>query len=416
MYSFISMLVNAFNFKLLTSKKDFWQAILVTIVGTMGFFIFNMGIYMFIINSPRTSRLVKIIYGSTLFVLIIYLAIAITAMSIRRLHAAQKSGWWYLVTLIPVVGFFAYIYLMTLPDVKDINYFEEFTHYYSSKKQDMHDALDTAIEQSNQQIMEVDSRIENSLGNKIASGESNAKNKIITYSTETDLNSLIFLLENETTSSYVEKRLKKALFIFLSLAGFVCAVGLINFILNLHLKINYPLFIIASVLISYGIYKIDYFMIKSVFKAQQKSIKDSFPLWMSTLEVLIVTNNIPNTLKKSLPSCPKPIVKDLEKFIAKLEINPIDKEAYKDFLSEYNIPEIQEIVLDLYQFNFVDKNNISTEFAALHKRLNRISSDTRKRRQESDTFLIGALNSMPLMIVSLYILMISNLLSSAIMG
>ena len=72
--------------------------------------------------------------------------------------------------------------------------------------------------------------------------------------------------------------------------------------------------------------------------------------------------------------------------------------------------------MDLYQFNFVDKNNISTEFAALHKRLNRISSDTRKRRQESDTFLIGALNSLPLMVVSLYILMISNLLSSAIMG
>ena len=75
-------------------------------------------------------------------------------------------------------------------------------------------------------------------------------------------------------------------------------------------------------------------------------MKDAFPLWMSTLEVLIVTNNIPNTLRKSLPSCPKPIVKDLERFIARLDVNPIDKEAYKDFLSQYNIPEIQEIVLD----------------------------------------------------------------------
>ena len=169
--------------------------------------------------------------------------------------------------------------------------------------------------------------------------------------------------------------MKKSLYIFLGLAGIVAVIGVANLLLNLHLAINYPLFIIASVIISYGIYKIDYFMIKSVFKNQQKSVKDAFPLWMSTLEVLIVTNNIPNTLRKSLPSCPKPIVKDLERFIARLDVNPIDKEAYKDFLS-----------------------------------------DTRKRRQESDTFLIGALNSLPLMVVSLYILMISNLLSSAIMG
>lgn len=411
MNSYLSMLINIFNYKQSTSRNDFWSAVLINFVVSFGILLINFGFYMFFISSPNTSQIIKMVYLTINLFIILYLSLATLSMSIRRLHAINKSGWWILTNCIPVIGFFIYLYLMTQPDAKNIDYFDEFTHYYSSKQKNMHNELDKAIEQSNIQILEESSRKENSLGHKLT-----AKDKIISYTTETDLNSLIFILENETTSSYVEKRLKKSLYIFLSLAGIVAVIGVANLILNLHLAINYPLFIIASVIISYGIYKIDYFMIKSVFKTQQKSVKDAFPLWMSTLEVLIVTNNIPNTLRKSLPSCPKPIVKDLERFIARLDVNPIDKEAYKDFLSQYNIPEIQEIVLDLYQFNFVDKNNISTEFAALHKRLNRISSDTRKRRQESDTFLIGALNSLPLMVVSLYILMISNLLSSAIMG
>jgi uncharacterized membrane protein YhaH (DUF805 family) len=36
------------------------------------------------------------------------------AVSVRRLHDTGRSGWWFLVTIVPVLGFFLFIYFMVL--------------------------------------------------------------------------------------------------------------------------------------------------------------------------------------------------------------------------------------------------------------------------------------------------------------
>ena len=389
----------AFSFKGETSRKNYWlTTIFIAIINSLiiSSLVF-LNIYL-VSNYMELNTIGKTVVYSFSFLFELYIGIASLSMSIRRLHSIGKSGAWWFVNFIPVIGSIIFYVLMLMPN-KVIN------------NSTADETLTKEIQRINGYNLEQENRVENALGHKLS-----IKEQVVSYTTETDLNSFVFLLEGETTSSYVQKRLKKALAIFGSLFAVIILINVINLIFSLNLEINYALFLGLAVIISYIIYKLDYMVLKSVFKQQQKSIKDCFPLWMSTLEVLIVTNNIPNTLKKSIASCPKPLKKDLEKLVLKLERNPIDKEAYASFLSEYKIPEIQEIVLDLYQFNFIDKNNISGEFAALHDRINRIASDTRKTRQESEKFFIGALNSIPLMIVSFYILMISNLLSSAIMA
>ena len=389
----------AFSFKGNTTRKTYWlTSIFILLINSIiiGSLIFLN--YYLTINYMELNTIGKTVVYSFVILFELYLAIASISMSIRRLHSAGFKGFYWFVNFIPIIGGIAFFILMLMPNKVIDN-------------SNVDDTLTKEIQRINGYNLEQENRVENELGHKIS-----LRKKVVDYTTETDLNSFVFLLEGETSSSYVQKRLKKAVAIFGSLFGVIVLINIINLIFSLNLEINYALFLGLAVIISYIIYKLDYMMLKSVFKQQQKSIKNSFPLWMSTLEVLIVTNNIPNTLRKSIASCPKPLKKDLEKLCLKLDRNPVDKEAYANFLSEYKIPEIQEIVLDLYQFNFIDKNNISKEFSALHDRINRIASDSRKERQESEKFFIGALNSIPLMIVSFYILMISNLLSSAIMS
>lgn len=68
-----------------------------------------------------TSGLLAILVG------IISLAMAISAISfgVRRLHDLDKSGWWILIAIIPIVGFFFQLYLLFAKGTDGYNRFGE---------------------------------------------------------------------------------------------------------------------------------------------------------------------------------------------------------------------------------------------------------------------------------------------------
>lgn len=180
-------------------------------------------------------------------------------------------------------------------------------------------------------------------------------------------------------------------------------------------KTNSPIFLLS--LIAFLIlYKIPYWWISAKINQQAKQVYNDFPLWVSSLEVLIVSHTIVNTLKMSLSTCPKSIYVDLEKLVAILEENPTDKSCYANFLSRYNFNDVKEMMMDLYQFNFLNKDLMIEEFKHLNIRLNKMENVSRSQKQNQQIFLIGALNSIPLFLLSIYILLIANMLSSSLMG
>ena len=68
-----------------------------------------------------TSGLLAVLVG------IISLVMAISAISfgVRRLHDLDKSGWWVLIALIPIVGFFFQLYLLFAKGTDGYNRFGE---------------------------------------------------------------------------------------------------------------------------------------------------------------------------------------------------------------------------------------------------------------------------------------------------
>ena len=43
------------------------------------------------------------------------------AVSVRRLHDTNRSGWWFLITIVPILGFFVFLYFMVLNSDQETN-------------------------------------------------------------------------------------------------------------------------------------------------------------------------------------------------------------------------------------------------------------------------------------------------------
>lgn len=89
--SFKKMWINGLNFKDRTSRSDYWNAWLMTVIVS-----FVLGIITGFMGETIAY------YAGLIFSLV--LIVPTLAMDVRRLHDVNKSGWYLLMELIPFVG------------------------------------------------------------------------------------------------------------------------------------------------------------------------------------------------------------------------------------------------------------------------------------------------------------------------
>ena len=109
MNEFKKMWKYGFTFSGRSTRRDYWMAVLFNII-----FAFVLGIVAGIIKMP--------------FLSLIYSVAAIIpgwALGVRRLHDINKSGWFLLLPLIPLVGAIILLVFYCLPSVDEDNRFGE---------------------------------------------------------------------------------------------------------------------------------------------------------------------------------------------------------------------------------------------------------------------------------------------------
>lgn len=105
------------DFKGRARRKEYWMFILIN------------AIFVLLISLTEVLIRGKSIFdagisGITLALLLFYGLFTLLpsiAVSIRRLHDSGRSGWWYLITVIPYVGIFVFVYFMVLDSEPDEN-------------------------------------------------------------------------------------------------------------------------------------------------------------------------------------------------------------------------------------------------------------------------------------------------------
>lgn len=113
---------NYFNFSGRATRAEYWYYVLLyAIVG-------------FVIGIPASSKfwLVKIPFGIIGFIWVVINFIGFLALTIRRLHDSNKSGWWLLLCIVLsgfVIGEIIFIVLMVLPSNDGGNRFGPGSNY-----------------------------------------------------------------------------------------------------------------------------------------------------------------------------------------------------------------------------------------------------------------------------------------------
>ncbi len=108
--AFKKFISNYFNFKDRTTRADYWWVILdMCILG------FVLGFILGLIGSSQE------VMNIVLLVIELLLIIPSLSLSVRRLHDINKSGWFLLLGLIPVVGSIILIVFYCTPSINENN-------------------------------------------------------------------------------------------------------------------------------------------------------------------------------------------------------------------------------------------------------------------------------------------------------
>lgn len=105
---------NYVNFSGRSGRSEYWYWILFYFIGYVVLAIIG-GIIGAMI-SETVGGIIPLLFGLAVF-------LPSLAVAIRRFHDIDKSGWWVLISLIPIVGFLIVLYFMVQPSDEGENRF-----------------------------------------------------------------------------------------------------------------------------------------------------------------------------------------------------------------------------------------------------------------------------------------------------
>ena len=119
---FIKTIKNGFNFKGRATRKEYWMFQLFIFI----FFIVFWIVMTFMIG-PMFQVSDKAGVNALLFATLLFLLFGLPniALTIRRFHDLNKSGWWFLWILLPYIGIFVvWFFMLQRGDINDNQYGE----------------------------------------------------------------------------------------------------------------------------------------------------------------------------------------------------------------------------------------------------------------------------------------------------
>lgn len=126
-------------------------------------------------------------------------------------------------------------------------------------------------------------------------------------------------------------------------------------------------------------HKIGYNLAK---KKVAREIGKQFPNWLMEVALLLQTDNVQMTIRKSMESAPEVLVYALEELIDGLEENPNAIEPYHRFLKEYRNPDVQSAMKMLYALSSGNAGEVTKQVEELIDRNNAMMDKAEKLEQE----------------------------------
>ncbi|MEG0328378.1 MAG: hypothetical protein RR565_10150 [Erysipelothrix sp.] len=152
---------------------------------------------------------------------------------------------------------------------------------------------------------------------------------------------------------------------------------------------------------------------KRKFLKIQAELKYEFPIWLRTIQMLLIDNTVVVALKKSMDNAPKLIKNDLKDLIEKITEDPWDTTAFDNFLIEYEMTEIRKSMRTLQRLHRGSLSNINEQLETMYERsvdwieIERIQYFKNKRDVKSWIAILPMFNVTILFVVEMFLTIVS---------
>lgn len=145
----------------------------------------------------------------------------------------------------------------------------------------------------------------------------------------------------------------------------------------------------------------------------QVELKYEFPIWLRTLQMLLMNNTVVVALKISAENAPKLIKNDLIVLIKKITDDPWDTTAFDNFLTEYEMIEIRKSMRTLQRLHRGNLSNINEQLESMYERsvdwieIERVQYFKNKRDVKSWIAILPMFNVTVLFVVQMFLTIVS---------
>ncbi len=195
--------------------------------------------------------------------------------------------------------------------------------------------------------------------------------------------------------------------------------GIIGFIFMVFVfltKLNF-IFMVASLMIGYMIFKLPYMQLKTFYKNNLYHINLLLPYYLKSLEILIQHYTVPVALSKSIRTAPEIFKPGLEKLIAKIEAGDSSVDPYMDFAKEYQVRDSMRMMRLLYRLSLGSQENKQEKLMMFARTVSNLQNKSREQKyrdrldkmEKRTMFMLGTTIAGMLGILMLTMMMMVNL-------
>lgn len=161
---------------------------------------------------------------------------------------------------------------------------------------------------------------------------------------------------------------------------------LIAFIVIFLANVSY-IFLIASIIVGFVVFKMDYISLNGYRKAHMHKIDLLLPYYLKSLEILAQHYTIPVALRKSIDAAPDVFKKGLEHLCDRIEAGDSSVDPYMEFAREYPVRDSMRMMRLLYRLSLGAQESKQEQLVMFSKNVstlqNKMREDKYKARLEA---------------------------------
>ncbi len=139
-------------------------------------------------------------------------------------------------------------------------------------------------------------------------------------------------------------------------------------------------YVILSILLGFGMFKLPYIKLKNYYKANLHKINLMLPYYLKGLEILIQHYTVPVALAKSIDTAPEIFKPGLERLVSKIDAGDSSVQPYMDFSAEYPVRDSMRMMRLLYRLGLGSQENKQEQLMMFSRTISSLQNKAREQK------------------------------------